>query len=57
MKKKGLIIGLVLTTIAITAIAETNNSEASSKEEESVGWYLANIKEARVKNKECFDRM
>lgn len=55
MNKNSLILGLVITMLATTVVAETNKSKASSKGKESVGWYLANIREARNKNKECFD--
>lgn len=51
MNKNGLVVGLVLAILTVTATAETKKS----KEKESVGWFLANIKEARDKNKECFD--
>lgn len=56
MNKKGLI-GLVVVVLffAATAKAETAKSESDKKGKESVGWFLANIKEARDKNKECFD--
>lgn len=52
MNINGLILGIVITTLSITATAETKKN----KEKESIGWYLANIREARSKNKECFDK-
>jgi len=56
MKKNSLILGFIIATLAVTAIAETNNNkESESKPAKSVAWYTANVKEARAKNKECYD--
>ncbi len=50
-----MILSLAIATFAFTAIAETSNNEESNKEAKSIAWYTANVKEARSKNKECFD--
>jgi inner membrane protein involved in colicin E2 resistance len=56
MNKNSIILGLAIVTFAITAIAETSNKDGNSnKEAKSIAWYTANVKEARSKNKECFE--
>jgi len=56
MNKNSIILGLAIVTFAFTAIAETSNNDGNSnKETKSIAWYTANVKEARSKNKECYD--
>lgn len=53
MKKQNLILALILSTVTITAVAVT--SETQEKDAKSVAWYTANVREARAQNKICFD--
>ncbi len=56
MNKNAIILtvtGLILVLSAFKVInAEESNPPVEAK---SVAWYVANVKEARAKNKECFD--
>ena len=60
MKKSSIILissALVLVLSAFNVInAEESSQEASQTENgKTVAWYVANIQEAKAKNKECFD--
>ncbi|MCF6202926.1 MAG: hypothetical protein L3J59_04530 [Methylococcaceae bacterium] len=53
MNTESIVLGLVIVTVAFTALAESNkNDDIDAK---SIAWYTANVKEARSKNKECFE--
>ncbi len=51
MKKRNVIVAAFITALVGIMIFQKTNAE--SKDEKSVAWYAANIKEAQLKNKEC----
>lgn len=56
MNKPNLILGIMIMSIATLAFAATEDQTSNSaKEAKSVAWYVANIRESREKNKECYD--
>jgi hypothetical protein len=56
MNKQNLILGIIIATLTATAFAVTNDKQVSKETDaKSVAWYTANIREARQKNKECFE--
>jgi hypothetical protein len=52
MKNQNIIVGVILlaTTTAVYSV-----SSKQQQETKSVAWYTANVKEARQKNKACYD--
>ncbi len=54
MKKMNMLIAAAISVTTATAFALTvdDQQEQSAK---SVAWYTANVREARAKNKICFD--
>lgn len=62
MKKSSIIlissaIVLVLSAFNVINAEESGNetSQAQAENGKTVAWYVANIQEAKAKNKECFD--
>lgn len=53
MKNYNLILAIFISTITATAYAVS--SDQQDTEAKSVAWYTANVKEARQKNKLCYD--
>jgi type II secretory pathway pseudopilin PulG len=53
MKKQNLILAIILTAVSITAYAATGDQQ--EKEAKSVAWYTANVRQARQKNKDCYE--
>ncbi len=53
MKNQHLILAIFLSAITITAYAAT--APQQEKEAKSVAWYTANVRQARQKNKICYD--
>jgi hypothetical protein len=41
-------------TLSVSALEKTNAEGSKNEEVKTVAWYVANIKEAKAKNKECF---
>ena len=57
MTKQNIILGLIITTVTVTAFAASNGRQKSEEESmNSVAWFTANIPEARSKNRECFQK-
>jgi len=53
MKNFNLILAVIISTVTITAYAVSTDQQ--EKEAKSIAWYTANVKEARQKNKACYD--
>ena len=53
MKKQKLILAFILSTITVTAVAISTDSQ--EKQAKSIAQFTANVKEAREQNKVCFD--
>jgi type II secretory pathway pseudopilin PulG len=53
MKKQNLILAIIFSAVSITAYAATSGQQ--EKEAKSVAWYTANVRQARQKNKACYD--
>jgi len=58
MKKSTLIFAVAIIATAyalsVSALEKTKPEESNNGDIKTVAWYVANIKEARAKNKECF---
>jgi hypothetical protein len=58
MKKTHLILAAsavaVVYALSVSAAEKSPPETAKSEEVKTVAWYVANIKEARAKNKECY---
>lgn len=58
MKKTHILIAVAISatvfTLSVSALEKASSSGAKPAEGKSVAWYVANIKEARAKNKECY---
>lgn len=56
MKKNAIILAFTCLMLGVSAFKVISAEESSQvAETKSVAWYVANLKEAREKNKECFD--
>lgn len=56
MNKQNIILGIIIATLTATAFAVTSEERVSKETGvKSVAWYTANIREARQKNKQCFE--
>ena len=55
MKKQNLILAVIISTLSATAYSVTSGQQ--EKEAKSVAWYTANVREAREKNKECYENV
>lgn len=56
MNVKQIIFTLIITTFSLATFAVSiQQEEQAQKEAKSVAWYTANVREARDKNKECYD--
>ena len=57
LDNQNIILG-ILVIVAVSSMFATSFNTQNRGEEftTSVGWYAANIKEARKKNKECFNK-
>jgi len=53
MKNYKLILAVIISTITATAYAVSTDQQGIDAK--SVAWYTANVKEARQKNKSCYD--
>ena len=58
MKKPNLFLVAVILAafyaLSVSALETKKTGDTKSEETKSVAWYVANPKEARAKNKECF---
>lgn len=58
MKKTHLLIAVAISTavfaLSVSALEKGKSGEAKGDESKTVAWYVANLKEARAKNKECY---
>lgn len=55
MKKNILVLAALGLIIALTALNATIASEKTNDDVKSVGWFVANIKDARLQNQQCYD--
>lgn len=55
MKKSILVLAALGLTIGLTALNATVASEKANDDVKSVGWFVANIKDARLQNQQCHD--
>lgn len=59
MNKQNMTLGIIIATLTVTAFAVTNEGEMTEKNNEkdvmTVAWYTANIRDARQKNKICYE--
>lgn len=56
MKKNAIIFAFTASLLALSTFKAINAEESSQvSEAKSIAWYVANVKEAKTKNKECFD--
>lgn len=60
LKKNNLIIVVAVALLTVTAFKVTHAKSAeaaSNNDEKSIAWYVANTKEAREQNKQCYDNI
>jgi len=58
MKKSSIIListGLVLAFSAFNVISAEEPNQVQTENTKSVAWYVANIREAKAKNQQCFE--
>ncbi|MGY6274254.1 hypothetical protein [Methylomonas sp. MgM2] len=58
MKKSTIILissAVLLALSAFNVISAEEPNQAQAENEKSVAWYVANIREAKAKNQQCFD--
>jgi len=58
VKKSSIILisaAVVLILSAFNVISAEESGQAQAENDKTVAWYVANIQEAKAKNKECFD--
>lgn len=59
MNKNNIILIVASLTLTLSAFkvisAEENNQAEQAEPAKSIAWYVANVKEARAKNQQCFD--
>ncbi len=53
IQNRNVIIAVSFFTLITGLAIQTTNAESSKSEAKSVAWYVANIKVAEAKNKEC----
>lgn len=56
MKKNSIILFVASLVLMLSAFKVISAEDAKSAEQaKSVAWYVANVKEAKAKNQQCFD--
>ncbi len=56
MKKNAIIFAVTALLLGLSAFKVINAEESTQvSEAKTIAWYVANVKEAKAKNQECFD--
>lgn len=56
MKKNAIIFTVTALLLGLSAFTVINAEESTQvSEAKTIAWYVANVKEAKAKNQECFD--